>query len=226
MTKSFLTHFSTMTIFHGLILLAGLTVVQTQLPNEQVAKLGNGGTGNGIMRMKVAHDIFMRPALPKTKSESKFTRPTPKKVATAPAVAKPAQAAPVASNEPTGGNDPKGTGLSKAGVANGSEFGTSATGKTDIISKYKAELRARIEQNKSYPPMSKRLGQTGTVVIAFTLLEDGRITDAKIETPSRYERLNASALEAVQKVEKFKPIPKEAGENKIEFKVPVKFMTI
>lgn len=214
-----------MTIFHGLILLAGLAVVKTQIPSEQVAKLGDGGTGNGIMRMKVAHDIFMRPALPVTKTESKFTRPAPKQVAAAPAVAKPAQAQ-TNTNEPTGGNDPRGTGLSKAGVANGSEFGTSATGKTDILSKYKAELRARIEQNKAYPAMSKRLGQTGTVVIAFTLLEDGSITDAKIETPSRYERLNASALEAVQKVEKFKPIPKEAGENKMDFKVPVKFVTI
>lgn len=215
-----------MTIFHGLILLAGLAVVKTQIPSEQVAKLGNGGTGNGIMRMKVAHDIFMRPALPVTKSESKFTRPAPKKVAASPAVAKPVEQTPVNSNEPTGGNDPRGTGLSKAGVANGSEFGTSATGKTDILSKYKAELRARIEQNKAYPAMSKRLGQTGTVVIAFTLLEDGRITDAKIETPSRYERLNDSALEAVKKVVKFKPIPKEAGENKMDFKVPVKFVTI
>lgn len=220
-----MTHFGTMSIIHGLILMAGLLVVDTQLPKENVAKLGNGGTGNGIMRMKVAHDLFMRSApIQRPKTQSKFSRPVPKSVATT--AAKPQAAAPVTTNEPTGGNDPKGTGLSKAGVANGSEFGTSATGKTDILSKYKAELRARIDQNKSYPVMSKRLGQTGTVVVAFTLLEDGNIINVRLDTPSRYERLNVSALDAVKKVERFKPIPKEFGENKMDIKVPVKFVTI
>ena len=91
---------------------------------------------------------------------------------------------------------------------------------------YKAELRATIEKNKYYPTMSRRLGQTGTVVIAFTLLEDGNIVDVRIEKPSQYERLNVSALDAVKKVERFKPIPKEVGEIRMDIKVPVKFVTI
>ena len=74
--------------------------------------------------------------------------------------------------------------------------------------------------------MSRRLGQTGTVVIAFTLLEDGNIVDIRIEKPSQYERLNVSALDAVKKVERFKPIPKEVGEIRMDIKVPVKFVTI
>ena len=74
--------------------------------------------------------------------------------------------------------------------------------------------------------MSRRLGQTGTVVIAFTLLEDGNIVNVRIDKPSQFERLNVSALDAVKKVERFKPIPKEAGDNKMDIKVPVKFVTI
>lgn len=108
----------------------------------------------------------------------------------------------------------------------GSEFGTAKSGKTDALSVYKAELRAMIDKNKYYPAISKRLGQTGTVVVAFTLLEDGHIIDVKLEKPSRYDRLNDSALEAVKKVERFKPIPKEVGETKMAIKVPVKFITI
>lgn len=106
------------------------------------------------------------------------------------------------------------------------------TAPTDINAKfsamdvYKAELRATIEKNKYYPTMSRRLGQTGTVVIAFTLLEDGNIVDIRIEKPSQYERLNVSALDAVKKVERFKPIPKEVGEIRMDIKVPVKFVTI
>ena len=99
-------------------------------------------------------------------------------------------------------------------------------GKEDALALYKAELRALIDKNKSYPPLSKRLGQTGIVVVAFTLLKDGHIIDVRLLKPSRYERLNFSALEAVKKVVKFKPIPQEIGELKMDIKVPVKFVTI
>lgn len=74
--------------------------------------------------------------------------------------------------------------------------------------------------------MSQRLGQTGLVVVAFTLLEDGHIIDVRIDTPSRFERLNASALEAVKKADHFRPIPKELGETKLEIKIPIKFSTL
>ncbi len=98
--------------------------------------------------------------------------------------------------------------------------------KFSVMDVYKAELRATIDKNKYYPTMSRRLGQQGTVVIAFTLLEDGNIVDIRIEKPSQYERLNVSALDAVKKVERFKPIPKEVGEVRMDIKVPVKFVTI
>ena len=83
-----------------------------------------------------------------------------------------------------------------------------------------------IDKNKSYPALSKRLGQTGIVVVAFTLLKDGHIIDVRLDKPSRYERLNFSAIDAVKKVERFKPIPNEIGELKMDIKVPVKFVTI
>jgi protein TonB len=96
----------------------------------------------------------------------------------------------------------------------------------DLRSQYKAQLRSKIEENKHYPPMSRRLGQEGTVVVAFTLLKDGHIINITIDTPSPFERLNASALEAVKKVKRFLPIPDELGENKMDIKVPIKFFTI
>lgn len=96
----------------------------------------------------------------------------------------------------------------------------------DLRSLYKAQLRSKIEENKHYPPMSRRLGQEGTVVVAFTLLKDGHIIDITLDTPSPFERLNASALEAVKKVKRFLPIPDELGEKKMDIKVPIKFFTI
>lgn len=102
----------------------------------------------------------------------------------------------------------------------------SEQGKTDIRESYKAELRMRIESNKYYPMMSRRLGHTGIVIVAFTLLEDGHIINVRIDTPSRYEGLNASALDAVKKVHLFRPIPKELGETRMDIKVPLKYVTI
>ncbi|HLW56962.1 MAG TPA: energy transducer TonB [Bacteriovoracaceae bacterium] len=96
----------------------------------------------------------------------------------------------------------------------------------DIRSLYKAQLRSKIEENKYYPPISRRLGQQGTVVVAFTLLKDGHIIDVKVDSPCQYERLNASALEAVRKVKRFMPIPSELGESRMDIKVPLKFFTI
>lgn len=115
-----------------------------------------------------------------------------------------------------------------SGSSKGYDFGNNNDGVTnaDAIALYKAELRAQIDKNKYYPPMSKRLGQTGVVVVAFTLLHDGNIIDVRVEKPSRYERLNASALDAVKKVQRFKPIPKEIGESRMDIKVPLKFVTI
>jgi protein TonB len=98
--------------------------------------------------------------------------------------------------------------------------------KADLRSQYKSELRSRIEENKYYPSLSRRLGQKGEVVVAFTLLEDGHIVNIRIDNPSRYESLNESALDAVKKVHTFKPIPKELGESRMDIKVPLKFFTI
>lgn len=91
---------------------------------------------------------------------------------------------------------------------------------------YKAELRSRIEENKFYPAIARRMGQTGVVIVAFTLLEDGNIINIRIDKPSPYERLNQAGVEAVKKVQRFKPIPDELGLKEMDVKVPVKFVTI
>ncbi len=96
----------------------------------------------------------------------------------------------------------------------------------DLKDLYMAELHAKIDANKFYPPISKRMGQTGTVIVAFTLLEDGTIMNVKIQEPSSFERLNEAGLEAVRKIKRFRPIPKELGMTAMDFRIPVKFITL
>lgn len=202
MTKSYFTHFSTIFLIHGLFFLG-----TWQISNNEYVRASLSKIGTGVLKLQIASAV-MTPVVPK--KVQKVLPRNPNKPKVAPVVP---QEVPAAS-QPT------------ESVAQGSEFGTSSKGKSDIISIYKAELRARIDQNKYYPSLSRRLGQTGTVIVAFTLLHDGNIINVRIDRPSRYERLNDSALNAVKKVERFKPIPKELGEGKMDIKVPVKFVTI
>lgn len=224
MSKSILTHFITVLVLHVALIFTGWKTVSTDLAKNNVPKLGNGGAISMTLGGPV-RSIPLSPVIRKVEKKVVTNKPTvkvsEKLVTAAPKVeATPAQ---VSAVEGSGGGTP-GTG----GSPNGHEFGSGdhGTGKFDAVSLYKAELRARIDKNKSYPPMSKRLGQTGIVVVAFTLLEDGNIINIRLDKPSRYERLNDSALDAVKKVVRFKPIPKEVGENKLDVKVPLKFVTI
>lgn len=96
----------------------------------------------------------------------------------------------------------------------------------ELMDLYKAELRQKIDQNKFYPVLSRRMGQTGVVVVAFTLLEDGQIINIRVENPSNFEKLNEAGLAAVKKVNRFRPIPSELGITRMDLKVPVKFVTL
>lgn len=111
-------------------------------------------------------------------------------------------------------------------VASSSASEVSSEQAASLRDQYKAELRAKIEENKFYPATAKRLGQSGTVIVAFTLLEDGHIIDLRLDTPSRFESLNVAALEAVRKVHVFRPIPRELNEARMDVKVPLKFFRI
>lgn len=102
----------------------------------------------------------------------------------------------------------------------------SAAREAELIDMYKAELRQKIDENKFYPEISRRMGQRGTVVVAFTLLEDGQIINIRVDRPSAFQKLNDAGVEAVKKVQRFRPIPKELGITQMELKIPVKFVTL
>lgn len=198
-TRRYLTHFSSIIFIHALVLMGTWKLSESELIRAKI--------GDGVMKLQIASKAITNPE-PISKPRVVPVNPTKPKIEP--------KVEPVVAQKPE----------ARVVEGKGSEFGTSDKGKTDLLSVYKAELRAMIDKNKYYPPMSKRLGQQGTVVVAFTLLEDGNIINVKLDGPSRYERLNNSALDAVKKVGRFKPIPKEIGESRMDIKVPVKFFTI
>jgi protein TonB len=57
----------------------------------------------------------------------------------------------------------------------------------------------------AYPPVSKRLGEQGRVVVNVYVLADGRVGDVKVLQSSGYERLDAAALAHVRRDWRFDP---------------------
>jgi protein TonB len=58
-----------------------------------------------------------------------------------------------------------------------------------------------------YPTMSRRLGEEGAVILLLTLDEDGRVTDAKVDTSSGFERLDEAAVKEAKRPRNWKFVP-------------------
>lgn len=60
--------------------------------------------------------------------------------------------------------------------------------------------RARVDTcpQPDYPPASEAAGEAGTVVLALRIGSDGRVGDARVDSSSGFERLDAAALAALR----------------------------
>lgn len=87
---------------------------------------------------------------------------------------------------------------------------------------YRASVRQTLEQKKIYPPLARRLGQTGTVVLKFVLGKDGSLVNAEIAEASPYPVLNEAAKNLLSD-SRFEPIPAELEKPSWEFTIPVEY---
>jgi protein TonB len=51
------------------------------------------------------------------------------------------------------------------------------------------------DTDRYYPPISKRLGEEGSVIVQVAVAPDGHVVDAKVAKSSGFSRLDAAALE-------------------------------
>ncbi|OYV28157.1 MAG: hypothetical protein B7Z82_03430 [Halothiobacillus sp. 20-54-6] len=83
----------------------------------------------------------------------------------------------------------------------------------DQLATYQAALAAAIEREKFYPPLARRLNQEGIVDVGFTVQADGRIVNIHVLGQSPSAALERGAIEAIERVGKFNPIPPELGKT-------------
>ena len=76
----------------------------------------------------------------------------------------------------------------------------------------------------SYPAMSRRLGETGRVVLRVLIGTDGRAQEAHIQRSSGYERLDQVALETVRDRWRYQPGTRNGVPEAMWFNVPINFV--
>lgn len=102
------------------------------------------------------------------------------------------------------------------GEANGNRSAT-------IKERYLYELRVLIEGRKVYPVTSKRLRETGRVLVEFTVQQDGSITAVGIKQGAAFERLNEAAKTLIAGIGKYKPLPQEFAQTSARLEIPIEY---
>ena len=92
---------------------------------------------------------------------------------------------------------------------------------SDKLAAYRSALRREIEKHKRYSQRAKMLHRQGTVIVQFTLMDDGTIQNVRLHRSSGYEDLDKSAMDAVAKANSVGARPAGLA---TEQKIPIKFM--
>ena len=71
------------------------------------------------------------------------------------------------------------------------------------------KIREAIMSHLTYPPIARKMGWKGTVVVRFVLTPEGKVEESKVEKSSGFELLDRNALRAVILASKDFPKPKK-----------------
>ena len=109
-----------------------------------------------------------------------------------------------------------GTGNILPGPAGGDTTGESM--KQRYLKEHFAYICELILKNLKYPPSAKKMGLSGSVVVAFVVRENGTAEDVKVLKSSGFALLDSNAVETVRKVSPFPKPPIQA-----ELRIPVRY---
>lgn len=91
------------------------------------------------------------------------------------------------------------------------------------LQKYLRDLRRRIEIQKNYPLVSRKLKEEGLVKVVIALSQNGSVLEARLAQAAPFERLNDAALLAIKKAAPFDEFPAEVQKEKWIISVPIRF---
>lgn len=93
----------------------------------------------------------------------------------------------------------------------------------NIEDAYLSKVKAKIEKNKVYPKIAKKLNQTGKVLVSFDILKDGKVTNIKIINKSKFEKLDEASIELLTNIGFFEAIPNELNKTVWNIQIPINY---
>ena len=95
-------------------------------------------------------------------------------------------------------------------------------GEQDPLATYLAEVRAAIDRHKRYPAAA-RLGSTGSVVLQFVILPDGRVIEPSVAETDGHRAFGAAALDSLRRASPMPPFPETIVRDRLMVRVPISY---
>lgn len=92
-----------------------------------------------------------------------------------------------------------------------------------LIDEYSKRLREEINKNKNYPTISMKLKEEGEVFVSFRVLKNGTFTNINLQKSSGKQRLDNSAIEAIEITKQFEPFNAQITKDYIDYNLSLVF---
>ena len=88
---------------------------------------------------------------------------------------------------------------------------------------YLTKLRAKIDSNKKYPSISRRLKEQGIVTVSFRVIKNGIFKNIKVSKSSNKRRLDKAAIKALETTNHFDAFTKEIKDDFLDITLQIAF---
>ncbi len=203
-----------------LALLKGLNLVP--LPTKEVVVMAQIVSGPIVAEPEPEPQPEPPPPPPKPVVQPKVNKPQPLAVRPKRERRQPAETAVQAEPEPA---EPAPAVAENNSTAESSQSDSRAQAapaapKPDVVLKPQRGSLINIEGH--YPPLSRRMGEEGTVVIQVLVNEQGQPAEVRVKKSSGYQRLDQAAISAVRAA-RFSPGSRNGKAEAMWFDLPIRF---
>ena len=107
-------------------------------------------------------------------------------------------------------------------VVEKSVSGGEAEKEKSVVSTYISLIVQEIERKKFYPPLARRLGIEGKVVVRIVVDREGKLKEVSVVKSSGNKILDRAALKLIKKCD-FPPLPPEYQKEVFDVEVPIRY---
>jgi len=102
------------------------------------------------------------------------------------------------------------------------EAGAGEKAKSRYLAEHFAFIRDKILQRVTYPPLARRMGWQGKVVLSFQINRKGEVAEITLIQSSGYPELDEEGIATLRRASPFSP-PPVTYEEKLEVEIPLVF---